>query len=421
MLGAAGTAWTVSGVVRGSPSVDIGDVVAPIVLVTALAMVRMLRSVELAVAVGDGAIHEVGEASGDWVWIVDRAGHITASNTSVTELLGWRPEDLIGRQMLSLVHPDERPRVAAMIAEVVGAGRGWQGWVTRVADAEGGWRHVMSRARPRFDRRGAVEGFVGSCRDVTEEIQQQVIRRAALEERRDKERRIHDVLIGRTPLRVALQPIADIPTGRTIGFEALARFDGTPPRPPDVWFTEAAEIGLLQALEVHAVRAALRVFELVDQPAYLSINVSPGTLTDRALVELLTESGVGTDRLALEMTEHSTVDDYVLLGDAIGRLRAMGVRIAVDDAGAGYSSMRHIMRIRPDIVKLDRSITSGIDADPVRRAMTGALVRFAADIDAIVVAEGVETPTELEELARAGVGAAQGYLLGRPMVRSNTA
>jgi len=116
----------------------------------------------------------------------------------------------------------------------------------------------------------------------------------------------------------------------------------------------------------------------------------------------------------LELTEHHRIDSYDSVLGAIEGLRRHGVRLAVDDAGAGYAGLHHILRLRPEILKLDMALTRGIDADPARRALATALVHFAAEIDSMIVAEGVETTEELDTLTSLGVQWAQGYLLGRP-------
>jgi EAL domain-containing protein (putative c-di-GMP-specific phosphodiesterase class I) len=124
------------------------------------------------------------------------------------------------------------------------------------------------------------------------------------------------------------------------------------------------------------------------------------------------------ERIVLELTERFAVADYKPLVEATERLRESGVRIAVDDAGADFASMRHILQLNPDLIKLDRSIISGIDADPGRRALGRAMVSFAAELGAMLVAEGIETETELCTVTELGMNAGQGYLLGRPSVQA---
>jgi EAL domain-containing protein (putative c-di-GMP-specific phosphodiesterase class I) len=119
-------------------------------------------------------------------------------------------------------------------------------------------------------------------------------------------------------------------------------------------------------------------------------------------------------RVILELTEHDVVDRYEPLVDTLWGLRRSGVRLSVDDAGAGFASLRHIMKLAPDFIKLDRELVSGIDLDPVRRALTRALLDFAGDTGAQVIAEGVETADELTVIRDFGVPLAQGYHLARP-------
>ena len=145
---------------------------------------------------------------------------------------------------------------------------------------------------------------------------------------------------------------------------------------------------------------------------YLSLNVSPQTVMSPLLSDLL--ATLPCEGIVLEVTEHVGIDDYDALTDALGRLRSWGLRIAIDDAGSGYASLRHILNIRPDIIKLDIALTRAIDSDPARQALAIALVSFRQDIDAVLVAEGIETLAELEALVRLGLRHGQGYYLGRP-------
>lgn len=123
---------------------------------------------------------------------------------------------------------------------------------------------------------------------------------------------------------------------------------------------------------------------------------------------------VPANRIILEVTEHAAIEAYEQLGAALSVFRQRGLRVAVDDAGAGYASFRHILRLRPDIIKLDMALTRDIDQDPARRALASALITFAGNTRSTIVAEGVETAAELHTLQQLGVTAAQGYYLGRP-------
>jgi len=230
--------------------------------------------------------------------------------------------------------------------------------------------------------------------------------------RTERVKRIESVLAGGHP-SIVYQPISDLSTNRIAGFECLSRFHVEPARPPDQWFAEAGEIGLGSELEIVAIREALRALERLPPPLYLTINCSPNTIASGALLGVLSPFDVS--RVVVEITEHDFVDNYVQLLNQLAVLRALGLRVAIDDVGAGYSSMRHILQIQPDFIKLDISLTKGIDTDSTRRALAAALIAFAAETGATIVAEGVETEAELSTLKRLGIAKAQGYYLSRPV------
>lgn len=116
--------------------------------------------------------------------------------------------------------------------------------------------------------------------------------------------------------------------------------------------------------------------------------------------------------MVLEVTEHAAVDDYQALAEGLRDIRTAGGRLAIDDAGAGFASLRHIVRLTPEIIKLDIPLTRGIHADRIRRALASALISFASEVGAAIVAEGVETPEEVDALLALRVRYAQGYLKG---------
>lgn len=245
--------------------------------------------------------------------------------------------------------------------------------------------------------------------DLQAEIARRTEHERQLAQERDRQRqRIRDVLDG-GPLTMAFQPIVEIPLSRVVGVEALSRFGA--PVPPDQWFATAAAVGLGTELELFAVRSAVAQIDRLPEGVYLSVNVSPHTALQPALAEIVEPFG---PRIVIELTEHVPVDAYGDLAYALGRLRASGARIAVDDAGSGYSSLQHILQLHPDIIKLDIALVRDIDRDPARRALAAGLVMFAAETGAAITAEGIETGDELAALARLGVRFGQGYYLGRP-------
>ncbi|MGN6388357.1 MAG: sensor domain-containing phosphodiesterase [Burkholderiaceae bacterium] len=237
-------------------------------------------------------------------------------------------------------------------------------------------------------------------------------KRAAAGARQAMRHRIEALLETGNGFSIAWQPICDIATARVIGVEALSRFPGDPARTPDVWFTEAAKTGLGAALEASAIGKALTALASLPAGAYLAVNVSPETVACGALAQAL--AGAALDRIVVEITEHASIPDYADLHRILAPLRAGGLRVAVDDAGAGYASFRHILKLAPDIIKLDISLTRGIDTDRAERALAAALIRFAEETGSAIVSEGVETAAELRTLRQLGVTAMQGFLLGRP-------
>jgi EAL domain-containing protein (putative c-di-GMP-specific phosphodiesterase class I) len=212
---------------------------------------------------------------------------------------------------------------------------------------------------------------------------------------------------------IVYQPVFRLSDMTMVAAEALARFGGEPARSPDKWFAEAGEVGLKTQLELKAIRGALANYRSLWRrgPIYLGINTSAQTMT-KGITEVL--DGFPAERIVIEITEHDRVENYDELLRALAPLRARGVKIAIDDAGSGYASIRHILNLRPDFIKLDTSLTQGIDADGMRRALAKALIQYGREADCKIVAEGLETEAELNTLRDLGVHAAQGWLLGRP-------
>jgi EAL domain-containing protein (putative c-di-GMP-specific phosphodiesterase class I) len=223
--------------------------------------------------------------------------------------------------------------------------------------------------------------------------------------------RIQEIIQDRD-LSIVYQPIVRLTDRKVIGVEALARFSGDPVMTPDRWFGAAAVLGLGTELELTAIDVALE--GLVETPPGLTIavNVSPETAASKGLEGLLRE--VDARRIVLEITEHASVEHYEELCSALSQLRELGARVAIDDAGAGFASFRHILNLEPDVIKLDLSLTRAIDTRPRHQRLARSLVTFAADTAAEVLAEGIETSAELETLIDLGVSLGQGYYLGRP-------
>lgn len=210
------------------------------------------------------------------------------------------------------------------------------------------------------------------------------------------------------------QPIVDLARGVVCGFEGLARI-----RDPDVeagpqeWFAAAALHGFSGRLEAAAVATMLDRRPDLPKNCFLSVNLSPDALSAPEVRAVLERPG-DLSGLIIEITEQTPVDDYDALTEVLGELRSRGAMVAVDDTGAGYASLSHLLALRPEFVKLDRGLVEGVDRDPHRAAAVAAIGAFAGELDAWVVAEGVESQAELERVIELGVPLVQGYLLGCP-------
>jgi EAL domain-containing protein (putative c-di-GMP-specific phosphodiesterase class I)/DNA-binding response OmpR family regulator len=236
----------------------------------------------------------------------------------------------------------------------------------------------------------------------------------SLHARAERDRRRMDMaaLVRDGAFDAAFQPMVELNGGDVIGFEALTRFrDGVG---PEARFAEAASLGLGADLELATLRTAIAASEALPEGTLLSVNVTPNFVLERheALCEVVERS---SHSIVLELTEHDAVDDYTALRNALSRVEP-AVRVSVDDAGAGFASLRHVVMLQPDFVKLDRTWVTGIDADPTRQAMVAGLSYFARTTGCELVAEGIELEAERHALTELEVRFGQGYLLGRPEV-----
>lgn len=216
------------------------------------------------------------------------------------------------------------------------------------------------------------------------------------------------------PQRIAMvfQPIVDMVSGLIVSVEALARFASPPHRPPNERFEEAHRVGLGVALEQVAVARALEFEPMLPDGVSISVNVGPEAILTPHLRNLIGRFDRG--RVVIELTEHTAFERFPEMPAALGPLRRAGALISVDDAGSGYSTLAHILTLAPDFIKLDRKLISGIDLDPVRRAMVTSMVTFAGETGATILAEGIENADELETVRSLGVRFGQGFHLRRP-------
>jgi EAL domain-containing protein (putative c-di-GMP-specific phosphodiesterase class I)/AmiR/NasT family two-component response regulator len=218
-------------------------------------------------------------------------------------------------------------------------------------------------------------------------------------------------VISERDFRILFQPVVDLRSGKVAGVEALARFLPEPYRTPDLWFADAWKLGLGLDLELAAVMMALESAQRLPD-VFVALNVSPLAVRSGRIREVLLQH---CDRsLVVELTEHAVVEDYDALTHALEPLRQRGVRVAVDDAGAGYASLRHVLHVKPNFIKLDISLISNISEDRSKESLAESITSFARENGIRLIAEGVETRDELRCVTALGVDYAQGYLLATP-------
>jgi EAL domain-containing protein (putative c-di-GMP-specific phosphodiesterase class I) len=218
-------------------------------------------------------------------------------------------------------------------------------------------------------------------------------------------------LVRSAAVEIALQPIFDVHDGRCLGMEALARFPAAYGSVEDV-FDSATSVGLGLPLERLALISAVAKLPLLLPEQYLSVNLTPQVALQ--LAETAEQRPELLRRLVLEITEREAIGSYADIRRALQPSRDLGLRLAIDDAGAGYASLKHVVELEPDFIKIDRSLVHGASSDRARRSVISAFVLLAVDLNASVVAEGVEEPSDFETIKDLGIDAAQGYLLARP-------
>ena len=393
---------------RGHELDNFGGWLAVLWLVLLLALlwrlVHQLRGMRRLLASREEQIEAAGATSHDWLWEATPDLVATYCSPGVAEILGRTPSEVVGRPFHEFLVPDDQPRVQAVLARALEQKQGWDDVELRWLHANGHPVSLQGSAAPIFDERRNLVGYRGTRRRTPADAVAQ--KRLAMITDRVRDALEHG------SITIALQPIIGLTTGNLAGVEALARFPDN--GRPDVWFAEAHEVGHGADLELLAVRRALAVLAGLPEQVFLSVNASPSLITDARLAALLGDPSVPLHRIVLELTEHIPVDRYGDIISALLPLRERGLRLAIDDAGAGYASFAHVLKLRPDTIKLDRSLVADIDADPARRAFVTAIVLLALELDATVTAEGIENVRELEAVAALGVDHGQGYLLAKP-------
>jgi EAL domain-containing protein (putative c-di-GMP-specific phosphodiesterase class I)/GGDEF domain-containing protein len=233
---------------------------------------------------------------------------------------------------------------------------------------------------------------------------------ASLDQRRQM---VLEIFRTRDAVESRLQPIVALDDGAIVGFEALTRIRIQPMRTPDFWIAEAHAVGLGAELEVACVRTALRRRAEIGDDMILSLNVGPDAIL---MPEMAEAFGAGSlENIIIEITEHDEVRDYTRLAVRLADYRGRGAKVAIDDTGAGHSSMRHIAQLAPDFIKIDRSLITDLHLDHAKRALVRSMVSLEQDLGTRLIAEGIEQPGELRALRELGVPLGQGFLLGRPL------
>jgi PAS domain S-box-containing protein len=350
---------------------------------------------------------EIADRLGDIISAHDPNGTYRYVSSAVTDLLGYRPHELVGTWSYELVHPDDFSRVTAAHRNVL---NGVPSTVTyRIQRKKGKYRWVetMSRAVLADGDHGPVDEIVSSTRPLEG---RGVIAHVAGAEDAMRLERIQKIL-AEEDIAPVFQPIIELGTGRVVAYEGLARFPDHQNRPPDRWFAEAWQVGLGVPLELLAVRAICAVLPRIPEDVRLTVNASPPTLASPAFLKCI---GPEAERVTIELTEHLDIDEYEELSAALARLYVAGCKTAIDDFGAGFASLRHLLRVGPDWIKLDVSLTERISENPVVHSLAVALLSFAERIGVQLVAEGIETTHELDAITEIGIPLGQGFHLGMP-------
>jgi EAL domain-containing protein (putative c-di-GMP-specific phosphodiesterase class I)/AmiR/NasT family two-component response regulator len=279
-------------------------------------------------------------------------------------------------------------------------GQGAQDYLTKPVDSVEATLRIANLLQTRR--------LLGTLRQSAEPAPQERGRRWA--DRAQRRERTQTVLRERS-ISPVFQPVVDLNTLETVGHEGLSRFPGECAS-PEAWFADAFELGLGVELEWLAAQTLLAQLNELPRDTFLAINMSPATILYAVEREMCRPDACS--RVVIELTEHVPIEDYSALHRALAAVRELGAQLAADDLGSGYAGFRHLVTLRPDIIKLDMSLVRGIHRSSGQRALASALVAFAKDVGARVIAEGVEEHEELDTLRTIGVQWAQGFHLGRP-------
>jgi PAS domain S-box-containing protein len=342
----------------------------------------------------------------DIVSIHDPDGTCRYVSAAVKDVLGYHPQEIVGSRPLDYMHPDDRPQLEIVYRDVIRGTPSTIAYRLRHKDSEYIWVEASLRA-VRGEHTGLVKEVVCSTRPIGGAAR---VERLSSESYQETLSRVQDV-IENERIKPVYQPLLDLETEEVIAYEALSRFPGNGARGPDTWFAEAWDVGLGIPMELLAVRTAAAALRHLPDDVMLCINASPPTIFSE---DFLQEIGDDAHRVKVELTEHLHVEDYERFTSRLVPLREAGVEIAIDDFGAGYASLRHILKVKPDWIKLDISLTERVAENPVAHALATSLISFADDVGVRVVAEGIEAEDELDALREIGFRYGQGFYFGIP-------
>ncbi|CAN5655373.1 hypothetical protein BH10ACT10_BH10ACT10_01150 [soil metagenome] len=338
------------------------------------------------------------------MFALDLQNRFVYSSEASQAYLGYAPADLLGTRASTLISPDE---LECIDHELSGRVDGIDTLVLRGRHRNGLDRWLQCTTAPVLDADSRARiGWTGTALLLTEEDHPRIVR--------ELHRRTVTGILADEALETVFQPIADLANGRIVGVEALSRFPSHPELTPEEVFAQAANAGLARRMELLAIEHAFSASQQLSERLYLAVNISPPVLCSPDFIATLRMADIDLTRVVVEITEHVSVEDYNQLQECREALRSLGVKVAIDDAGSGYASLRHILALQPDAIKLDRALVTDVDRDRARQALVAAFVTFAQELGATVIGEGVETIEALRTLQTLGVDAAQGYLIGRP-------
>jgi PAS domain S-box-containing protein len=346
---------------------------------------------------------EIAELLGDMISAHAPDGTYRYASSAAKELLGYEPSELVGTWAYDHFHPDDVSRVSLAHQSAL-AGAPYT-VAYRLRRKSGEWLWVETTTRTILEDGESVETLC-STRAIES---RQTVERITSAKQTEWFERIREVLRDES-INMVFQPVLELDTGRVCAVEALSRFPGDASLTPDRWFAEAWEAGVGVPLELLAIRKAADALARLPDDVGLSVNASPPTVGSDAFLPCFKSP----DRVTVELTEHLQIRDYRSFATAIRPMRQAGGQIAIDDFGAGYASLRHILRLKPEWIKLDISLTEHIDENALAHAMASALSSFGQEVGLQLVAEGIETEEELDALTDVGFRYGQGFYFGVP-------